>query len=567
MKGATITIRLRREGLYLQAGFTFVMAEVVVAEKLVKNYDEFRAVDSIGFSIHQGECFGFLGPNGAGKSTTMRMIHCASPLTSGRLSVLDMDVQVEPRRIKALIGVAPQENNLDPDFSVIKNLTVYARYFNMDKAVALKRSEELLEFMQLTEKRDEMMESLSGGMKRRLIIARALINEPRILILDEPTTGLDPQARHLIWERIRELKRKGVTVILTTHYMDEAEKLCDRLVIMDKGKIVVEGTPRKLIEERVGAEVVEIDEPRPRGGGVRQGEGPGLRADGGPPAHLLTLLRGPARRAAHQVPAGIGHHPPRHPGGRLPPLDRQEADGMSLVKNISWRCWAVWQRNKDVFLKTWKTNFLPPFLEPILYLVAMGLGFGVLINDLVFRGETITYIQFLAPGLLAISIMYGAFFECTYGSFVRMHYQKTFDAMVATPLTIEDVIAGEILWGATKSLINTTIVLVVITAFGLADFPGLVFVPVIAFLGGMMFASLAMIFTGLGAEHRLLQLPVLPADNAHVPVQRDILPPGRSADLGPGSGLRLAADPCQHRGPGPVLQLFRADRPGQHQHT
>jgi lipooligosaccharide transport system ATP-binding protein len=263
MNGATTTIRLRREGLNLGAGFPFVMAEVVVAEKLVKNYDEFRAVDSIGFSIHQGECFGFLGPNGAGKSTTMRMIHCASPLTSGKLLVLDMDVEVDPRGIKALIGVAPQENNLDPDFTVIKNLTSYARYFNMDKALALKRSEELLKFMQLTEKRDVMVTELSGGMKRRLIIARALINEPRILILDEPTTGLDPQARHLIWERIRELKRKGVTVILTTHYMDEAEKLCDRLVIMDKGKIVVEGTPRKLIEERIGAEVVEIDEPGP----------------------------------------------------------------------------------------------------------------------------------------------------------------------------------------------------------------------------------------------------------------------------------------------------------------
>jgi len=170
---------------------------------------------------------------------------------------------------------------------------------------------------------------------------------------------------------------------------------------------------------------------------------------------------------------------------------------MSLMKNISWRSLAAWKRNRDVFLRTWKTNFLPPFLEPILYLLAMGLGFGTLINDLVFRGETIEYIQFLAPGLLAISIMYGAFFECSFGSFVRMHYQKTFDAMVATPLTIEDVIAGEILWGATKSLINTTIVLAVITAFGLATFPGLLFVPLIAFLGGMMFASLAMLFTAL----------------------------------------------------------------------
>jgi len=259
----TTTFMLRREGLYLPSRFTWTMVEVVVAERLTKDYDEFRAVDNINFSIHQGECFGFLGPNGAGKSTTMRMIHCASPLTSGKLKVLDLDVTQEPRRIKALIGVAPQENNLDPDFPVIKNLTAYARYFKMDKAMALKRAEELLKFMQLTEKRDEMVEELSGGMKRRLIIARALINEPRILILDEPTTGLDPQARHLIWERIRELKRKGVTVILTTHYMDEAEKLCDRLVIMDKGKIVVEGTPRKLIEERIGAEVIEIDEPSP----------------------------------------------------------------------------------------------------------------------------------------------------------------------------------------------------------------------------------------------------------------------------------------------------------------
>jgi lipooligosaccharide transport system ATP-binding protein len=260
-KATSITNRLPRQGLYLTAWFPWCMSDVVVAEKLTKDYEEFRAVDGIDFSIHLGECFGFLGPNGAGKSTTMRMIHCASPLTSGKLKVLDLDVEMEPRRIKSLIGVAPQENNLDPDFSVIKNLTVYARYFDMDKSLALKRAEELLKFMQLTEKRDEMVTDLSGGMKRRLIIARALINEPRILILDEPTTGLDPQARHLIWERIRELKRKGVTVILTTHYMDEAEKLCDRLVIMDKGKIVVEGTPRKLIEERIGAEVVEIDEP------------------------------------------------------------------------------------------------------------------------------------------------------------------------------------------------------------------------------------------------------------------------------------------------------------------
>jgi lipooligosaccharide transport system ATP-binding protein len=237
------------------------MKEVIVARDLVKVYGDVRAVDGIEFHIKEGECFGFLGPNGAGKSTTIKMINCSSPVTSGNLEVLGMDVGKEPRKIKSLIGVAPQDNNLDPDFAVKKNLTVYARYFDLDAKASSIKADALLEFMQLTEKKDVAVEELSGGMKRRLIIARALMNDPRILILDEPTTGLDPQARHLIWERIRELRRKGVTVILTTHYMDEAEKLCDRLVIMDKGKIVVEGGPADLIRSRIGSEVVEVDEP------------------------------------------------------------------------------------------------------------------------------------------------------------------------------------------------------------------------------------------------------------------------------------------------------------------
>jgi len=170
---------------------------------------------------------------------------------------------------------------------------------------------------------------------------------------------------------------------------------------------------------------------------------------------------------------------------------------LSIISNISWRSFAVWRRNKDVFLTTWKTNFLPPFLEPLLYLVAMGLGFGVLIGQVTYEGRFVDYIKFLAPGLIAISIMYSAFFECTYGSYVRMHYQKTFDAIITTPLTIEDVITGEILWGATKSLVNSTIVLGVVVVAGLADFPGIIFVPFIAFLSGLMFASVAMIFTAI----------------------------------------------------------------------
>jgi lipooligosaccharide transport system ATP-binding protein len=237
------------------------MKDVIIAERLTKKFEDLTAVDGISFAIHEGECFGFLGPNGAGKTTTIRMIQCVSPVTSGKLTVLDMDVNKDQRRIKAMLGVAPQEDNLDPDFTVFRNLMVHARYFGIDKAVAEKKARELLEFMQLTEKSDVLIPKLSGGMKRRLVMARALINDPKLLILDEPTTGLDPQARHLIWDKIRELKKKGVTVIITTHYMDEAQQLCDRLVIMEKGKILVEGKPQELIESQVGRGIVEVVNP------------------------------------------------------------------------------------------------------------------------------------------------------------------------------------------------------------------------------------------------------------------------------------------------------------------
>ncbi|MDD1773103.1 MAG: ABC transporter ATP-binding protein [Methanomassiliicoccales archaeon] len=237
------------------------MKTVIRAEGLMKKFDSLVAVDDISFEVYEGECFGFLGPNGAGKTTTMRMICCTSPVTKGVLEVVGMNVTESPREIKALIGVAPQENNLDPDFSVLKNLTTYARYFDMPKELALSRAKDLLEFMHLNEKADVLTPDLSGGMKRRLIIARALMNEPKILILDEPTTGLDPQARHVIWDKIRELKSKGVTVLITTHYMDEAEHLCDRLVIMERGKILVEGDPKRLIDETIGMGVIEIVNP------------------------------------------------------------------------------------------------------------------------------------------------------------------------------------------------------------------------------------------------------------------------------------------------------------------
>lgn len=236
-----------------------MQSEVLIeAERLTKKFGDLVAVNSIDFQILKGECFGFLGPNGAGKTTTMKMFHCVLPLTSGKLTVAGMDIAENGREIKKMIGVAPQENNLDPDFTVFHNLIVYARYFDIPKAEAKKRAEELLKFVQLEEKRDVIIENLSAGMKRRLILARALLNEPQIMILDEPTTGLDPQARHLIWDKIRSLQKQGVTIVLTTHYMDEAAQLCDRLIIMDYGKIIEEGKPPDLVKKHVGEEVLEV---------------------------------------------------------------------------------------------------------------------------------------------------------------------------------------------------------------------------------------------------------------------------------------------------------------------
>ncbi len=235
------------------------MEDVIVADELEKRFGDFVAVNRVSFSVREGEVFGFLGPNGAGKTTTMRMIQCVSPKTSGRLEVFGMDVDTHQAEIKHLVGVVPQENNLDPDFSVHENLMVYSQYFDIPPRTALETIGSLLDFVQLSERRDTSIEKLSGGMKRRLILARALINNPRLLILDEPTVGLDPQARHLIWDRLRALRSRGNTIVLTTHYMDEAAQLCDRIVIMDQGSILELGRPQDLVQKHVGVDIVEAD--------------------------------------------------------------------------------------------------------------------------------------------------------------------------------------------------------------------------------------------------------------------------------------------------------------------
>jgi lipooligosaccharide transport system ATP-binding protein len=231
---------------------------LISARGLGKRFGELVAVDGIDFDVARGEAFGFLGPNGAGKTSTMRMIACVSPVTSGTLTIFGENPATRGAEIRARLGVVPQADTLDLELTVRENLVIFARYFDIPWAEGRRRADELLEFVQLKERSKDKVEDLSGGMKRRLTVARALINEPDLLLLDEPTTGLDPQARHLVWDRLYRLKQRGVTLVLTTHYMDEAEQLCDRLVVMDKAKIVAEGTPRELIEKYSTKEVLEL---------------------------------------------------------------------------------------------------------------------------------------------------------------------------------------------------------------------------------------------------------------------------------------------------------------------
>ncbi len=234
-------------------------AAVIRAHSLTKVYDQKQAVASIDFTVNRGETFGLLGPNGAGKSTTMRMIACRTPPTAGELFIEDRDVRRHARDIRALIGVVPQDNNLDPDLNVIRNLVIYASYYGIPKAQAVERATSLLDFIGMTGRSDARIDHLSGGMKRRLMIARALLHEPRLLVLDEPTTGLDPQVRQDIWQKLEELRRvSGMTILLSTHYMEEAEKLCERLVVMDHGKILASGTPRDLVLAQVSRFALEV---------------------------------------------------------------------------------------------------------------------------------------------------------------------------------------------------------------------------------------------------------------------------------------------------------------------
>ncbi|MGB1697234.1 MAG: ABC transporter ATP-binding protein [Thermoplasmatota archaeon] len=296
---------------------------IIEAKGLEKHFGEFKAVAGIDLQIRPGICFGLLGPNGAGKTTTIRMLQCVSPRDGGELSVLGMDPAVDGRAIKARLGVVPQEDNLDPDFTVRENLTIFARFFGTAPNKAGDRADELLRFMNLTEKAGARVDELSGGMKRRLVVARSLIGDPDVLLLDEPTTGLDPQARHSLWETIRSLRREGKTILLTTHYMDEAEMLCDELVVVDKGAVLEQGNPRELITKHCGKEALELV--------ARDGDTATLDA------MLETLADTPYERVVDRVIAY---------GDNLEPLQASIRDAHDLQESVLRRATL-----EDVFLR------------------------------------------------------------------------------------------------------------------------------------------------------------------------------------------------------------------------
>ena len=338
-----------------------------------------------------GESFGFLGPNGAGKTSTMRMIGCVSPISGGTLEVMGMDPAVDGPRIRASLGVVPQQDTLDLELTVRENLSIYGRYFGLSRAEVNRRADELLEFAQLTERADDQVEPLSGGMKRRLTIARSLINEPTVLLLDEPTTGLDPQARHLLWDRLYRLKQRGVTLVLTTHYMDEAEQLCDRLVVMDKAKIVAEGSPRELIERYSTREVTELRFAPGRGRDARRParrHRPARRAPARPRPALRRRRRGGGgRRPPARPQARVGARPPVVARGRLPAPDRALADRLgapmtSLARPISSSAIGrVFEHRFLSYRRTFRASIFSSFLSPVLFLAAMGIGLGAYVSD------------------------------------------------------------------------------------------------------------------------------------------------------------------------------------------
>ena len=480
-------------------------SEVLVrARGLTKRFEDFTAVDGIDFDLYRGEAFGFLGPNGAGKSSTMRMIGCVSPPTGGELTILGRDPVRDGSAIRARLGVVPQEDTLDVELTVRENLLVYGRYFGLPRRVIRERTDALLDFVQLSDRARDRVDPLSGGLKRRLTIARSLINEPEILILDEPTTGLDPQARHVVWDRLFRLKQRGVTLILTTHYMDEAEQLCDRLVVMDHGTFAAEGSPRELIMRYCSPEVLELRfGPGPARAGRGQAQGLSGRTGRGSrrPHPPLRHRRGrrPGGGPRHRPRAAHLARPARHAGGRVPPAYRPPAGGLTdgarpprgpvrlaiLITTVrAFQCWLT------VYRRIWRSSIWSSVLGPLFYLGAMGLGLGTLVDK---HGTAslggVSYLAFVAPAILASGAMNAAMSEASYPVFGSVKWNRIYIAAQASPLRPGDIFRGHLMFMTMRIAMNAALVTVYIWAFGATQSAWVVLAWPAATLTGLAFAA------------------------------------------------------------------------------
>lgn len=502
------------------------------ARGLTKAYGDRTVVNGLDLDAHRGEVLGLLGPNGAGKTTALRMLYGFIEPEAGSITYDGRDFKKERTALERLIGVCTQDDTLDADFSVAQNLWVYAAYFRPKVSDLGTRVDELIDRFELRPFADTSPIALSGGYKQRLLIARSIVHRPSILFLDEPTTGLDPAARVELWRLVDQLREEGLSVVLTTHYMDEAERLSDRLCVLQEGRAVARGQPSEVLGALVGEQMLVVDRNDPLRGDLEQflsgraiethsvlGE---MRAPLHPVDHAALLDRFPDTRFALREPNLDDLFlllTSRQKAESTPTIQADEESSKrdpvplethkspptvseAMVAAFDWRSWAVFRRNALVYLRNWRTAFLPPALEPVVYLLAIGIGLDRYVAGLPWGGKVLSYPDFVAPGLLAYAAFVTPFYESLYSAYVRIVYQKTWDGILATQVGVPHLVWGEILWASARGVMNGSVVAGVLAIFQMAGvlnihLAGLVPLLPAAFFAGLAFAAAGLIFTAI----------------------------------------------------------------------
>ncbi len=487
------------------------VAEIEV-HNLVKCFGPVRAVDGVSFAVEAGETYGLLGPNGAGKTTTMRMLAGLSPITSGTARLAGFDVRDDPRAARACLGVVTQSDGLDEELTVRQNLEVFGYLVGLSRSDAARRAAEVLEFFALSARAGDEVDDLSGGMRRRLAIARALMARPRVIILDEPSTGLDPESRVRVWEELASLKQSGVTLLMSTHYMDEAETLCDRLAILYSGRVLDEGTPPQLVARHAGAAAMDIRpegastgvDPRapdgggsavPRGGGPVPGDGPQW-----PRTRSAAAGGGPDQRARRQS------------GGRLPDPGRPRAGGRMSLQAVTTgpaaarlrrrSVSAIWWRHVLALARVWRVAVTWFAVEPAVVLLAAALGIGRLVGPMSGYGS---YSSFVAPGIIVGTAMFHAIFECSWSVFQRIQ-QSVYETMLTAPVTVAEIVLAELAFAVTRALLSTAAVGAFAAAFGWIPWLSLPPLLLVAVGVGLVFGTIGLLFAALAPTIHALSL-------------------------------------------------------------